>query len=204
MAETTPGARHHDCARDARGAARVDSGQITTLLREMGTDRAMSQRLLALIYPNLRRLAQRQLKGERPGHVLQPTALVNEAYLRLVDHREHGWKNRMHFFAAAANVMRRILVDHARAQRARKREAPPIALHEAATGGEGSVTDVIALSEALDALARESPRHARVVELRYFGGLSVHEAAAVLQVTPRTVDRDWAAARAWLRVRLQS
>jgi RNA polymerase sigma factor (TIGR02999 family) len=203
MAETTPAARHHDSATGARGEARGDFGQITTLLRQIGTA-GVGERLVELIYPNLRRLAQRQLKRERPGHVLQPTALVHEAYLRLVDHHDHDWKNRMHFFAAAANVMRRILVDHARAQRARKRAAPPMALPEAVTGCEGSITDVIALSEALDALARESPRHARVVELRYFGGLSVHEAAAVLAVTPRTVDRDWAAARAWLRVRLQS
>lgn len=182
-----------------------DRGDVTVLLDGLrGGDEGTLGRLIELIYPELRKLAGRHFRNERPGHLLQPTALVSEAYLRLVGHRQHRWQNRSHFFAAASHVMRRILVDHARARTAQKRTAPlsmPEDRLQAAI--EGDVDELIALDAALDELERLSSRQARIVQLRYFGGLSVLEAAEVLGVTPRTVDRDWAAARAWLRLRLQ-
>ena len=183
----------------------VASGEITVLLRRFKTgDRETLGRLMDLIYPELQTLARRHLRRERPGHVMQPTALVNEAYLRIVGHDHHDWKNRAHFFGAASELMRRILVDHARAQRAQKRDASQMT-GPVAQGDEGApdAVDVIALHEALDALERLSPRQARIVKLRYFGGMTVPEVAEALDITARTVDRDWAAARAWLRLRLR-
>jgi RNA polymerase sigma factor (TIGR02999 family) len=181
------------------------SGDVTALLdRLRAGEEGTLPRVIELIYPELRKLAQMHFRNERPGHVLQPTALVSEAYLRLAGHRQHDWQNRSHFFAAASNLMRRILVEQARARDALKRTAPP-STHEdrLRVAVESDVTDLIALDDALDELERLSSRQARIVHLRYFGGLSVPEAAEVLGVTPSTVDRDWAAARAWLRRRLQ-
>jgi RNA polymerase sigma-70 factor (ECF subfamily) len=181
-------------------------GDVTALLRQVnaGEHEAFS-RLMALVYPQLRLLARSHFRHERSGHVLQPTAVVNEAYLRLVAHDDHNWQNRAHFFGAASQLMRRILVDHARAQQAKKRDGGQLAmaLDQDITGTDPTVVDVIALDEALDALERLSARQARVVQLRYFGGLTVPEIAATLRTTARTVDRDWATARAWLRLRLQ-
>ena len=187
--------------------------QVTGLLRDFrpGDDEAAS-RLVQLIYPELKKLAQGQFRHERPGHDLQPTALVHEAYLRLVAHEHHTWENRAHFYAAAATIMRRILIDHARSRQARKRGAQEsavsldeaLALGDAVALGEEQSAELLELDEALSELERLSPRQARVVELRYFTGLSVPEVAQALGVNGRTVDRDWSTARAWLRTRLKA
>jgi RNA polymerase sigma factor (TIGR02999 family) len=177
---------------------------VTLLLARLRSgDQQSLARLIEVIYPELKRLAQRHFRLEHRGHLLQPTALVGEAYLRLIAHRCHNWQNRAHFFAAASHLMRRILVDHARARNARKRTEVPSVAPLQTGAADTAVVDVIALNEALDALEQLSPRQARIVQLRYFCGLSVPEVAEVLGVTPRTVDRDWATARAWLRLRLQ-
>ena len=179
---------------------------VTLLLRNFrpGSSAAASQ-LMELIYPELKKVARGQLRNERPGHPLQPTALVHEAYLRLVDHEDHNWENRAHFYAAAANLMRRILIDSARARNAGKREGERsiVPLSQALAFNENESTDLLDLDQALSELEEFSPRQARVVELRYFAGLSVPEVAHALGVTPRSIDRDWATARAWLRGRLK-
>ncbi len=183
------------------------AAQVTLLLRDFrpGDDDATA-RLVELIYPELKKLAQAQFRRERPGHDLQPTALVHEAYLRLVAHEHHTWENRAHFYAAAATIMRRILIDHARSRQAQKRagEDKAISLDEAVALGEEQSSELLELDQALSDLERLSPRQARVVELRYFTGLSVPEVASALGVNARTVDRDWATARAWLRARLKA
>jgi RNA polymerase sigma-70 factor, ECF subfamily len=164
-----------------------------------GDQKALDE-LFPLVYDELRQLARRQMRRERRGHTLRTTALVNDAYLRLVDQREVRWQNRAHFFAIAAQMMRRILVDHARAKRYEKRGggAAHVPLEEAAVLAQGKEAEIIALDEALVALGEIDPRRARVVELRYFGGLSNEEIAEVLKVSPNTVTRDWNMARAWL------
>ncbi len=181
--------------------------EVTRLLRDFrpGDDEATS-RLVELVYPELKRLAQAQFQHERPGHDLQPTALVHEAYLRLVSHEHHTWENRAHFYAACATIMRRILIDHARARRAQKREGErtALSLDEALTLSQKQSAELLELDQALSDLEQLSPRQARVVELRYFMGLSVPEVAEALGVNARTVDRDWAAARAWLRTALKA
>jgi RNA polymerase sigma-70 factor, ECF subfamily len=159
------------------------------------------QKLAPLVYAELQRLAHHYMAGERPGHTLQPTALVNEAYLRLIDSSHVRWQNRAHFFAISAELMRRILVDFARSRGYHKRggearrisleEAPPIAIERSA--------DLVALDDAMSALAAIDERKSRVVELRYFGGLSVEDTAEVLKVSPETVMRDWRLAKVWLR-----
>jgi RNA polymerase sigma factor (TIGR02999 family) len=161
---------------------------------------------MELIYPELKKLARARLRNERAGQDLQPTALVHEAYMRLVAHEHHTWENRAHFYAAAANIMRRILIDHARFWQAQKREGErnALSLDHALTLTQEQSRELLDLNEALSALEKLSPRQARVVELRYFGGLSVPEVARVLGVNPRTVDRDWAIARSWLRTRLKA
>jgi RNA polymerase sigma factor (TIGR02999 family) len=182
-------------------------GEVTLLLRMFGGgDADAASRLMALIYPELRRIAQIQFRGEREGHDLQATALVHEAFLRLVAHEHHTWENRRRFFAAAANVMRRILIEHARARSAQKRNwaNARITLDEALTLTRDQSADLLDLDQALTELEQLSPRQARVVELRYFSGLSVPEIASALGVNPRSVDRDWATARAWLRNRLRA
>ena len=157
-------------------------------------------RLAPLVYDELRRQARRQLHGERAGHTLQPTALVHEAFLRLVEQRRAQWQNREQFFAVASRAMRRVLVDHARARMAAKRGDGQtlVALDEARAPSASPGVDVLALDRALDRLAGLDPRQARVVELRYFGGLTAPETAAALDVSLATVNRDWAMARAWL------
>jgi RNA polymerase sigma-70 factor, ECF subfamily len=164
-------------------------------------DRAALDRLLPLVQDELHRLAHRYLQRERPGHTLQTTALVHEAYLRLVDQRRVRWQSRAHFYAIAAQMMRRILIDHARRIAYAKRGggARTVSLDEACVLGDERAEELVALDEALQTLARVDERKSRVVELRYFGGLSVEETAAVLGVHPDTVTRDWRRAKAFLR-----
>jgi len=157
-------------------------------------------RLVPLVYEELRRQARRRLRGERAGHTLQPTALVHEAFLRLVGQNRAQWQNREQFFAVAGQAMRRVLVDHARARAAAKRGAGQtlVVLDEIPGPAVSPGVDVLALDQALDRLAAIDPRKAQVVELRYFGGLSAPETAAALDVSLATINRDWAVARAWL------
>jgi RNA polymerase sigma factor (TIGR02999 family) len=159
-----------------------------------------TDQVFSLVYDELRRLAERILRSERPGHTLQPTALVNEAYLKLVEHSTVEWKDRAHFLGIAARAMRQILVDHARRRSAAKRGGgwQQVTLDDAvAVGGQAEV-ELLALDDALEKLAANDQRVARVAELRLFGGLTVKETAHVLEVSPRTVDDDWAVARMWL------
>ena len=161
--------------------------------------------MLPLVYDELRRLAKRYLQRERPNHTLQATALVHEAYLRLVDQRLAQWQNRAHFFGVAAQVMRRILVDHARNQQADKRGggAAKLSLDDAVGLVEAREVDLVALDDALTTLATLDERQSRIVELRFFGGLTVEEVAEVVGISPATVKRDWSMARAWLYRALQ-
>jgi RNA polymerase sigma factor (TIGR02999 family) len=155
--------------------------------------------LTPVVYAELRRLARRYMKRERPGHSLQATALVNEAYLRLVDYKRMQWQNRAHFFAVSAQLMRRILIEHARRHNLKRgRGVQHVSLDEAVHVGIDTGTDLVALDDALNALARVDPRKVQVVEMRFFGGLSVEETAAVLKVSPVTVRRDWSSAKIWL------
>jgi RNA polymerase sigma-70 factor, ECF subfamily len=160
--------------------------------------------LLALVYKDLRKIAGSYLRQQRPDHTLQPTALVHEAYLRLVGNEDGDWQSRAHFLNAAAQTMRRILVDHARARRADKRGGAGVrvVLDEAVVEAPERDLDLVALDDALTKLARAAPRLSRVIELRYFGGLTTKEVAEVLDVSITTVEREWVAARAWLRVEL--
>lgn len=163
-------------------------------------DRAALDRLFPLVEGELHRLARRYMSRERLGHTLQTTALVNEAYLRLIDQRHVRWQNRAHFFGIAAQIMRRILIDHARRRAFGKRGggARTVSLEEAAVLSAERAAELVALDEALRSLAEIDERKSRVVELRYFGGLSVEETAEVLSVSPDTVTREWRRARAWL------
>ena len=161
-------------------------------------------RLVPLVYDELRGVARRHLQRERPGHALQATALVHEVYLRLVDVDRLPLKNRTHFFAVAAKLMRQILVDHARLQRADKRGGgvTMLSLDEVSPAAQATSVDVLALDEALDALSSLDDRQCRVVELRFFAGLNIDEAADALEISPATVEREWALAKAWLFRRL--
>jgi RNA polymerase sigma factor (TIGR02999 family) len=160
---------------------------------------------MPLVYAELHRLAHRHMRGQTPGHPLQTTALVHEAYLRLIGSSQVGWQNRAHFFAVSAQLMRRVLVDAVRARRAQKRggQAVILSLGEA-DAPELPRPDLLALDEALDALAAFDPRKAQVVELRYFGGLTVEETSEVLKVSGATIERDWQMAKLWLSKRLRS
>jgi RNA polymerase sigma-70 factor, ECF subfamily len=175
--------------------------EITRMLREWsnGDERALDQ-LLPIVYKELRRLAASYLRRERSDHTLQPTALVHEAYLRLIGQREARWQNRSQFFAVAAQTMRRVLVDHAKGRHRFKRggERLKLSLDEAMILSDDRASDLIALDDALNELAGLYPRKSKVVELRYFGGLSVEEIADVLGVSRNTVIRDWSLAKAWL------
>jgi len=164
-------------------------------------DQAALDKLLQLVYQELRRIARRYMRGERAGHTLESAALVNEAYLRLIDIKKIDWQNRAHFFAMSARLMRRILVDHARSRNYAKRDGAlqRLSLGEAdQLAGERDV-DLVALDDALKSLAEMSEHQSRIVELRFFGGLTIEETAEVLGVSHATVERDWAVARAWLR-----
>ena len=176
--------------------------EVSRLLVAWGDgDRAALDELLPLVHEELRRLAHRCMSRESPGHTLQTSALVNEAYLRLVDQKGVRWQNRAHFFGIAAQIMRRILVDHARSRGYRKRGggARRVDLDEALAVSPQRAAEVVALDEALSRLAEFDPRQSRIVELRFFGGLSIEETAEVLGVSPGTVMRDWTLAKAWLR-----
>ena len=161
--------------------------------------------LMPLVYDELRRLASRYLRNERTGHTLQTTALVHEAYLKLVDQKNMSWETRVQFFAAAAQVMRHILVDYARNRRAVKRGGDycRLSLDEAIISSEEKNPDLLTLHEALNNLAAIDPQQSRVVELRVFGGLTVEETAEALGISPRTVKREWSMAKAWLHKRIQ-
>lgn len=164
-------------------------------------DQAAQEELLPLVYDELRRLARNHLRRERPNHTLQPTALVHEAYLRLVGEGGATWQNRAHFFGIAARLMRQILINHAEARAAARRGGGAFRLSLGAVDrlAEGPEVDLIALDDALKGLAALDPRQGQIVELRFFGGLTVEETAAVLGLSPATVKREWSAARAWLR-----
>ena len=175
--------------------------QVTQLLLawSQGEESAL-EKLTPVVYEELRRLAHRYMGGERVGHTLQTTALVNEAYLRLIDGKQVDWQNRAHFFAISARLMRRILVDWARARQSQKRGDQPqqVTLDEALMLTRGRNEDLVALDEALKSLTEVDPRKSQVVEMRFFGGLSVEETAEVLKVSPDTVLRDWRLAKLWL------
>ncbi len=174
---------------------------VTRMLLNWGQgDQAALERLIPLVYDELRRLAHRYMQRERAGHTLQTTALVNEAYLRLVDQRKANFKNRAHFFAICANIMRRILVDYARSRRYRKREgeARKVSLEEAAALSSERAAEVLAVDEALGKLASIDPRKSRIIELRFFGGLTIEETAEVMGASHATIEREWNTARAWL------
>jgi RNA polymerase sigma-70 factor, ECF subfamily len=176
------------------------NGEVSELLRAWsGGDRDALEKLTPIVYKELHRLARRYMRGERDGHSLQATALVNEAYLRLVDYKRMQWQNRAHFFAVSAQVMRRILVEHARRQNQKRGgDVQRVALDEAVVVGDAKPADLVALDDALNALGQVDPRKAHVVEMRFFGGLSVDETAEVLKVSAVTVVRDWSTAKAWL------
>ena len=194
---TANGDRTHD---DRSMIPVAAPGEVTELLVDWsGGNQAALDRLMPLVYAELRRLARARLRRERPGHLLQTTALVNEAYLRLVDQRHVRWQNRAHFFAIAAQLMRRILVDHARRKGAAKRGGgvEQVSLAEIPDLPARRL-DVLALDDALSRLSAMDPRQGRIVELRCFGGLTADETAEVLAISPRTVRREWTMAKAWL------
>jgi RNA polymerase sigma-70 factor (ECF subfamily) len=184
----------------------ADSGAITQLLfRLRQGDEDAGHELASMVYPQLRRMARRVMMGERFDHTLQPTALVNEAYLRLVG-TEQDWQNRAHFFAAAAHVMHRVLVDCARQHRAAKRSGnrTRVELGDNLVISESNIDLILDVDSAMKRLEQWDARQCRIVELRFFGGLTEEEIAEVLQISPRTVKRDWGMARAWLRGELSS
>jgi RNA polymerase sigma-70 factor, ECF subfamily len=180
---------------------------VTQLLVDWGTgDQAALEKLMPLVYSELRRLATNYLRRERQGHTLQPTALVNEAYLKLVDQRNARWQNRAQFYGVAAQLMRRILVDHARQHQAEKRggsNQQRLSITSAAQLATEPALDLLALHEALEELAKIDLQQSQIVELRFFGGLSIEETAEVLSIGHATVERDWKMARAWLRRKLE-
>jgi RNA polymerase sigma factor (TIGR02999 family) len=165
-----------------------------------GGDASALERLMPLVYDELKRMAHRYMRGERVGHTLQTTALVNEAYMRLVNWKDVHWQNRAQFFAVSAQMMRRILVDFARERQYQKRGggALQVSLSEAAAFAQAPETDLVALDDALTALAKLDQRKAQMVEMRFFGGLSIAEVAEVLKVSEETVNRDWRLAKVWL------
>jgi RNA polymerase sigma factor (TIGR02999 family) len=180
---------------------------VTALLVEWSHgDEAALERLLPLIYDECRRIASRQLRREHRQHTLDPTALVHEAYLRLVDQRHASWENRAHFYGVVAQVMRRILVDYARARSAQKRGGSAIFLSLDAAREESScahIADIVAIDDALERLAARDPDQVRIIELRFFAGFSVEETARILDRSPRTIKREWQLAKAWLYRELQ-
>ena len=181
------------------------NADVTALLQAWGKgDHAAGERLVPLLYQDLRRRAAAYLRQERPNHTLQATALVHEAYLRLVDQRQAGWQNREQFFGVASQMMRRILVDHARRRKMDKRSGRwiRVSLHDGAVASPDPDFDVLMLDTLLDRLAAFDARKSRVVELRYFGGLTLAATAAAMDISHATVEREWRAARAWLHTQL--
>lgn len=178
----------------------MEGGQVTLLLKQMRSgDELAAEKLLPLVYQELHRLARSYMRRERPEHTLQATALINEAYLRLA-HEDVDWQNREHFIGVAANVMRRVLVDYARAHKAEMRGGglKRVELEDGLAISPDKIDEVVMLDEALGRLAEHNPRQAQVVELRYFGGLSVEQIGSMLGIAPRSVKRDWSLARIWL------
>ena len=180
--------------------AGLNTNEISSLLRAWSDgDQTALTRLTPIVYKELRRLAHPYMQRERPGHILQTTALVNEAYMRLVDYRRMQWQDRAHFFAVAAQVMRRILVDHARSHNIKRGAGVPhVTLDDLAVVSADRTGDLVALDDAMNALARLDPPKVQIIEMRFFGGLSVEETAEVLRVSPATVRRDWSIAKFWL------
>jgi RNA polymerase sigma-70 factor (ECF subfamily) len=190
---------------DGAGAS-GSTDDISMLLRAWSDgDQGALDRLTPIVYEELRRLARRYMNRERAGHSLQPTALVNEAYMRLVDYQRMQWQNRAHFFAVSAQLMRRILVEHARRRNLKRGGGlQHVVLEEAAAVGSDKTANLVALDDAINALERLDPRKAQIVEMRFFGGLSVEETAEVLKISGVTVMRDWSTAKAWLYRELSS
>jgi len=183
----------------------ADKGEVTLLLRAMQSgDPTASEKLLPLVYKELHRLAESYMRRERGDHTLQPTALINETYLRLTGDTIH-WQNRAHFIGVAANIMRRVLVDHARAHKAGMRggHLQRVELEEGIAISKERSSEMLVLDDALNELEKVNPRQAKVVELRYFAGLSLEEVAATLKMGPRSVEREWASARVWLFERMR-
>jgi len=181
-------------------AGEPDKNEISGFLRAWSDgDQSALDRLTPVVYEELRHLAHHYMQRERPGHTLQTTALVNEAYIRLVDYRRMKWQDRAHFFAVAAQVMRRILVDDARSHNIKRGGGVQhVALDDVAVVSSDRTGDLVALDDAMNALARLDPRKMQIIEMRFFGGLSVEETAEVLKVSPATVRRDWSIAKFWL------
>lgn len=180
----------------------ASSNEVTELLIKWSKgDKAALDEVMPVIHSELRRMARRYMARERSGHTLQTTALINEAYLRLVDQQGVEWQDRAHFFAVSAQVMRHILVDHARKYQSEKRGAgvQKIPLDDVVVANQQRAAELVALDEALDALAAVDPRQSQIVELRFFGGLTVEETAEVMKIAPITVMREWRTAKAWLR-----
>jgi RNA polymerase sigma factor (TIGR02999 family) len=181
--------------------------EISVILKDWsGGNRASADVLLTLVYDELRKIAGKYLRKERSGHTLQPTALVHEAYMKMIDISDINWQDRAHFFAVSANVMRHILVDHARAKLADKRggDSERIALEDAISLSNEPNVDLLAVDEALNELAQFDEQQSRIVELRFFGGLTIEETAHVAGISPATVKREWAMAKAWLHRKLSS
>lgn len=179
----------------------ISPQEVTQLLADWGRgDKSAFDKLFPLVHQELRRIAQRQMNHERPGHTLQATALVNEAYLKLAGNEGFEWRDRAHFYAVCAQVMRHVLIDHARAHARDKRGggAVQVSLNDAIALGEQRAEELVALDEALRSLEHLDPQKGRIVEMRYFGGLSIEETAEVLDISPRTVRREWRRAKAWL------
>jgi RNA polymerase sigma factor (TIGR02999 family) len=181
----------------------MDAAAVTVLLKELQEENsAAADRLIPIVFRELRNLAELYIRREGPSHTLQPTALVHEAYLRLVGDQARDWQNRAQFIGVAASIMRRLLIDHARKKRAEKRQLPES--HKWVAGMTAQeAEELLNLNLALGRLEKSNSRYAKVVELRYFGGLSIEETAEVMQTSPMTVKRDWTAARAWLKQQMQ-
>jgi RNA polymerase sigma-70 factor, ECF subfamily len=177
-----------------------DASDVSALLHAWSLgDQSALKGLTPIVYRELRRLAHYYMERERSGHTLQTSALVNEAYMRLVDYKRMQWQNRAHFFAVSAQVMRRILVDHARGHNVKRGAGiQHVSLEEGAQVGGDRTSDLVALDDAMNTLARLDPRKVQIIEMRFFGGLSVEETAEVLKVSPATVRRDWSIAKIWL------
>jgi RNA polymerase sigma-70 factor (ECF subfamily) len=189
----------------ARSEPRRDASEITSLLRRMNSgEESASAELMRIIESELHKIAARYMRRERHDHTLQTTALVNEAYVRLLGSEPPEWKDRNHFLAVASRVMRQILIDYARSHNAEKRGGQKVELDLAGESHGPAQPHVLDVDSALNELAAIAPRQAQLVEMRFFGGLSIDEAANALNMAPRTADKDWALARAWLRRRLSS